>query len=162
MIVGLSAVVIALGIASLALRSGSEPLARSAHEVKTIAAHAPPVVALSKEGTAARVILHINADGAHLLVDGDALDATDASEPGIFVLDRPQHGEMRVVIAKAPGRVDRLLVIDGSTPATVEVRLVDEDPASRGVPASRSFTRPRPQARLAMCARSSSRSPQCP
>jgi eukaryotic-like serine/threonine-protein kinase len=73
-----------------------------------------------------RVTLHVDPPNAQLVVDGDVLELDAERAPTI---GRPTAGEMRIVLIKAPGRVDRLLVIDESTPAAVEITLVASEPA---------------------------------
>jgi hypothetical protein len=73
------------------------------------------------------ITLHLDTLGATVIVDGDTLDVDPSGD--FFAIDRPAKGEMRVVLVKAPGHVDRLLVIDAATPATVEVSLAVQSEA---------------------------------
>jgi hypothetical protein len=60
-----------------------------------------------------------------LVVDGDPL------EPGTDSVERPSGpGEMRMVLVKAPGRLDRLFIVDRTTPQNLEAHLMLAEPSA--------------------------------
>jgi len=92
------------------------------HDAPTVTAvavpemQAPPAPAVD---AGPMVRFHVTPDDAQLVVDGTPVD-TDA-------LPLPTGDQMHVVLVKAPGYADRLLVVDAHSQPTVEVVL---DPAA--------------------------------
>jgi len=72
----------------------------------------------------APIAVRIEPSDAHLVVDGDPAEVQD----GLAKIERPRAGEMRVLLVKAPGHVDRLLVLEPTSPDNVEVVLESETP----------------------------------
>lgn len=138
---------IALGLAVIALGFGSLFVHRTfsssevAHEpapVVSVTHVAEPELPQSAKAIEAmpaapeassHVTFRVDPPNATVVVDGDVLTKID-EETGAFAVERPTSGEMRVLLVKAPGHVDRLLVIDKGTPPTVEVSLASIDKSS--------------------------------
>ena len=96
----------------------ADPPASVAHEAPSVTAlaiaetQAPPAPMVDAGPT---VTFHVTPDDAQLVVDGTPVD-TDT-------LPLPTGEQMHVVLVKAPGYVDRLLVVDAHSTPTLEIVL---------------------------------------
>lgn len=86
-------------------------------------ASSPRTVAVENpsEPTAANtsVALRMTPASAYLVVDGERTEGAD----GLVDVARPPKGEFRVILVKAEGYLDHLMVVDSTTPSELDVRL---------------------------------------
>jgi serine/threonine-protein kinase len=123
----LGALVVVTGIGSLAWSGTRKP--EVAEEVEPPTTTSAPVAAIvtaevkrpkTDERETRSVAVHVNAPQGQLLIDGEP---AEVDEDGRAKIERPDAGGVHVGIAKAPGYIDRLFVIDDSTPSSVDVLL---------------------------------------
>lgn len=149
-VIALGVLVVLFGFGSV-LRSrfsvaatGSESPRDRPPPASPIAATTPPLLHQQPEEAAATetsaptsapkappIALRVDPSDAYVVVDGEAIEVVD----GRAQIERPRSikGEMRVVLVKAPspnekGYVDKVVVLDASSPETVEVVLRGAEP----------------------------------
>ncbi len=72
-----------------------------------------------------RVTFRVDAPDVRLVVDGEPL------EPGVTTVERPSVADQtKIVLVKAEGRVDRLFVVDSTTPDVLDVQLAAAEPSA--------------------------------
>jgi serine/threonine-protein kinase len=138
-VMALGALVIALGFGSAAwseahpaatealrdAKSEPPPVTRTTTASTTAITTAPATRADSAAATVdpAHVLVRIDPPDARVLLDGEPLELDGE---GNATVERPAAGELRVGVVKAPGRVDRIFVVESGTASRIEVALSPE------------------------------------
>ena len=126
--------VVAFAFCSLLWKHPAPPAAAAAEapkaelvaisEPSTAPAPAPADIAAPSVAEG-RVTFVVDPPDASLVVDGEPL------EPGESTVERPSRaGEMHVVLVRASGRIDRLFVVDSTTPDSVDAHLTLAEPSA--------------------------------